>query len=251
MLLSLSVLAVLGLASSGRVAQSQAIRGDSEAGAIYRRMEDAVLKCKTLQLKTTASFRTETFEAEIKASLLVKEGNRMRLEVETRGAKDGRPYYYSLFMVSDGFAIRARENQGPWRDYATSGHWNDILLRALVRGGFPSGLVVDLLKTEENPGDGAGIAFRPVPEPTEFVLWKKEEMKGHNVVPLEFKVGREAPFSNETAVILWLSERTGLPVRRMNVVLTGRTPTRVTEIYDTFLLNAAIEDSRFELPKDP
>lgn len=250
MIQRLALLTTLLLFSSRQHAGSQATDGEPSAADLYHKMADAFLKAKTVQLSCKANFKTAGFTADVTAFLVTKEGNRMRLEVDIKGSKDGEPYSHNMRMVSDGSRIRTRDNQEPWTTYATTAHWNEVLLLNIIRGGFPTGLELDRIKSKEGKSkDDVGIAFNPIPEPEGFVLWKAEEVKQRKVLPIEFKIKSAAEYLKESSVILWLDPRTGLPVKRLNVVQTNRTLT-VSETYESVLLDGAVDDSRFSLPQE-
>jgi outer membrane lipoprotein-sorting protein len=231
-------------------AGAQAARGDAEAVAIYHEMVGAFRKAKSLELACKAHFKTDGFEANVAASLLLKQGNKMRLEVEIKGTKEGQPYSHRTFMVSNGTSLFIRENQEPWNDFKTTTNWNETVLNNITRGGFPTGLEIDRIKSkDEDPQKVVAVAFFPVPEPAEFVLWKKEQLDRREVIPVEFKVKGSSAFIKENAVILWVDASTHFPVKRMNVIHSDRTLT-VTENYETVSLNPELDDSRFERPRD-
>jgi len=220
---------------------------DPEAAVLFSRMAEKVAGAKTVRLVTRGSFKTAGFEAEVNATLLLKEGNRMSLKVDTAGLRDGSPHHYALRLLSDGQTLRMREDQGTWSSFATTSDWNRSVAVNVARGGFPSGL--ELLRVKKRgEGDPSGIAFRPVSPPTDFVLWSKERLDTKTVIPIEFKVKNDSEFTREASTILWLSDATGLPSKRLTVIRTDRTLT-VTESYTTFALNDTVEDSEFAVPK--
>ena len=221
---------------------------DKEAESRFVRMAERIKLAKTVQIVCKGSFKTAGFEAEVAATLLLKEGNKMRLELDTTGFRGGDPYSYRMCMISNGSRIRMRENKGAWSEFATTPHWNGIALDNITRGGFPTGLELARVKKEGDRED-AGIGFRPVAEPTDFVLWSKERVDGKDAVPIEFKGRNESEFTKEATTILWLAESSGLPAKRMVVIRTDRTLT-VNENYAKFALDEPLEDSSFSFPAD-
>jgi len=229
---------------------SQAPDGEAEARALYKKLEESFRSAKTLHLRSTAHFRTTDFEADVAASLWIKEGNRMRLEIEIRGTKDHKPYAHRTRILSDGTRVRTRDDEEAWAEYATSPRWNEIVLADVLRGGFPTGLeLIRITSKRGGPGSDVGIGFLPVPEPTRFARWKPEDLNGRSTNPIEFQLSSTSEFMRDCSVLLWLDARTGLPRRRMNVILTDRT-LNVTESYEVVELNGTIDDSRFVPAKD-
>lgn len=246
--LSLLTLTVLGLSLLTGSDRAVVASSDDKAESLYSKMAEQIRSAKSLQIVCQGSFKTAGFEAEVKATLLLKEGNKMRLELDTSGWRDGEPYSYGFRMLSDGTRIRMSERKQPWQEFQSNPRWNDIVAANITRGGFPSGLELARAK-ERGKSEDAVIGFRPVALPTDFVLWSKEKLNGKEVLPIEFKGKNESEFQRDTTTILWLTTDTGLPAKRMIVVRTDRTLT-VTETYNTFTLNEPIEDSSFSFPKE-
>ena len=221
---------------------------DKEAETRFLRMADRVKTAKTVQIVCKGSFKTAGFEAGVTATLLLKEGNKMRLDLDTTGVRGADPYTYRLRMISNGARLRMRENKEAWSEFSTTPHWNEIVLDNITRGGFPTGLELTRVKKEGDRED-AGIGFRPVAEPADFALWSKERVDGKDAVPIEFKGRNESEFTKEATTILWLAESSGLPAKRMVVIRTDRSLT-VTENYPKFALDEALEDSSFSFPAD-
>lgn len=248
-MIRLASILMLGAATAESEAPPQE-DGDAEAVSLYRKMADTLRKARTLQLTCKARFKTDGFQADVQASLLLKEGNKSRLEVDIHGTRNGEPYAHRMSIVSNGSLLRLRENQDPSSSYATSRHWNEAMLLNIIRGGFPTGLELDRLKSKEaNPKDDVGLAFLPIPEPTGFTLWKKEELNGHRTTPIEFKVKGDSAFFRENAVILWIDDTTAFPVKRMNVLRSDRT-LNVTETYESVSINDELDDARFDPSKE-
>ena len=224
--------------------------GDPDAATVYRGMAGALRKVTSLEIGCKAHFKTEGFAADVSASLLLKEGNKMRIDVEIKGTKDGRPYARTSCMMSNGSTLRVRDDQEPWAEYRVAKDWNEAVLLNITRGGFPTGLELDRIKPgERNPVKIEAVAFFPVPAPAEFVLWKKEELNGKEVIPVEFKLkSNTSAYFRESSVILWVDATNYLPVKRMIVIQSDRTLT-VTEMYETVSLNPPLDDARFEVPR--
>lgn len=246
----LAFLVALGLLLSEGVLWSRSPEGEAEARLIYQKLWESLRAAKTVRLRTAAHFKTTDFEGDVAASLWAKEGNRMRLEIEVRGTKNRAPYAHRTRIISDGSKIRTREGADAWEEYATSPQWNEKLLLNALRGGLPTGLeLVRIFPKEGAPKDAVGIGFLPLPEPSRFALWKPEELSGRSATPIEFQLESSPDFRKDCSTLLWLDARTGLPLRRMNVILSDRTLT-VTETYEAVELNGAVEEARFEFPKE-
>ena len=229
-------------------AEAPARPDDKEAAALFAKMAEKVRRAKSIQIVCKGNFKTVGFEAEVKATLLLKEGNKMRLDLDTNGFRDGLPYTYGMRMVSDGTRVRRREKQGALADFVTTKSWNETVIENVLRGGFPSGL--ELIRvTKEGENEEAGMAFRSVGKPTHFMLLRKDRIGDREAQPIEFTVKSDLEFAREISTILWLDPSKGLPLQRMNVVRTDRTLT-VTETYEKFIVDENIDDSSFALPKE-
>lgn len=236
------------LALSLVCAEAVARPDDKEANALFAKMAEKVRRAKSIQIVCKGNFKTVSFEAEVKATLLLKEGNKMRLDLDTNGFRDGLPYTYSMRMVSDGTRVRRREKQGALADFVTTKSWNEAVIENVIRGGFPSGL--ELIRvTKEGEKEETGMAFRSVGMPTGFSLLRKDRIGDREAQPIEFTVKSDLEFSREISTILWLDPSKTLPLQRMNIVRTDRTLT-VTETYEKFVVDESIDDSSFAFPKE-
>ena len=247
-MLRLSPLFALWLSSGLALPAGASAWDDKEAEALFGKMAEKIRTAKTVQVICKGSFKTAGFEAEVKATLLLKEGNKMRLELDTNGFRDGEAHSYSMRMVSDGTRIRMRENKKESVDYVTTKSWNESVVQNVIRGGFPSGLELARVK-KAGEKDDTGMAFRPVAQPTEFALLIKDRVGGRESLPIEFKVKSDLEFAKDVSAILWLDPQSALPLQRMNVIRTDRTLT-VTETYEKFVVNEPVDDSSFALPKE-
>jgi len=251
LLTAAAVVWLVGVPPSQRETGAQSATGDAEAVSVYRKMTAALRKAGSLELVCKARFKTDAFEANVSATLLTKNGDKIRMDVDIKGTKDGRPYSRSSCIVSNGMTLRVRENQEAWSEFVAAKKLNEAVLLNVTRGGFPTGLELDHVKpTEQNPLKIETVGFFPVPEPTDFVLWKKEDIGGRELLPVEFKLkSKDSAFFRENSVILWVDAKTFLPVKRLNVIQSDRTLT-VTEDYETVSLNPSLDDSRFEAPRE-
>jgi hypothetical protein len=229
-------------------ADTVSVFNDKEAEALFLKMIEKVKSAKTVEIVCKGGFKTVGFEADVKATLLLKEGNKMRLELDTTGYREGAPYSYSMRMVSDGTRIRRRENQGPWEDFVTTRSWNESVTVNIARGGFPSGLELAKVK-KEGQKEEAGMAFRPVGVPQDFILLRRDQVGKRETTPIEFTVKSDLEFAGEISAILWLDPESALPLKRMNVIRTDRTLT-VTETYEKFVVDGTVDDASFVLPKE-
>lgn len=224
------------------------LAGDKEAEALYARLDGKIKSAKTLQIACHGRLKTAGFESEFKASLLMKEGNKMRMELKATGVKDGQPHSNQVTIISDGTRIRIHENDGAWQEYVATKTWNNSIAVNISRGGFPSGLELVRVKKAGESQD-AGMAFRPLSQPTDLVLLTKDQIGGRDVLPIEFRVKSESEFVRENNVILWLDPSTSLPVKRLNVIQSDRSMS-VTEDYDRFVLDGDVDETAFGLPKE-
>ena len=238
------------LSSAALLILFQPVQGQEskEAESLFKKTADRVIGAKSVTIVCSGQFKTAGFEANVKASLLMKEGNKMRMEVAVDGVRDGAPHAYSITVVSNGTTFRMRENQGGWIEYVTTSNWNELAALNIVRGGFPSGLELARFK-KQGEKEASAMAFRPVAPPVDYSSCAKDRVAGREAVPIEFRVKSDLDFAKEISSILWLDPATGLPLQRLNVIRTDRTLT-VTESYQKFLLNERLDDASFVLPKE-
>src|SRR5579883_386417 len=153
-----AILSACGLLLSQGTLWSRSPDGEAQARALYQKLWESLHAAKTVRLRCAAHFKTTDFEADVVASLWTKKGNRMRLEVDIRGTKNGEPYAQRMRIISDGSKVRTRQGDEPWAEYATSPHWDEIVLRNVLRGGFPTGLELARISPKGGaPGDDVGI----------------------------------------------------------------------------------------------
>lgn len=247
-MMRLLALIALSLVSAEATARPAPACDDAEATALFAKLAKKMRGAKSVHIVSKGSFKTVSFEADVKATLLLKEGNKMRLELDTNGFREGLPYSYSMHMVSDGTRVSRRENKGAWADFVTTRSWNETVVENVLRGGFPSGLELARVK-KEGDKEEAGMAFRPVGLPTDFSLLRKDRVGDREAQPIEFTVKSDLEFAREVSTILWLDPSKTVPLQRMNVVRTDRTLT-VTETYEKFILDEPLDDSSFSLPKE-
>jgi len=220
--LVLSALTVGALAgAAGSSAAEEATGGDAEAA--FRELEERLLEAPSVRL--TYDITAEgALEAHLRGKLTLKEGD--RLELDGSGPFGGSPLEVTL--VSDGEDLRGGTKPRPF-DITTPPALRESVVIGLTR----MGLLHNLARlTAGSPPDRANGGVE------EWVVVKNvrrgepEEIDGMATVPLSFNVVVSGvPSATAT---LWLSQDTGLPVRRTQTVRFGSDEMRVVERYGTF-----------------
>src|SRR4051812_42463794 len=95
-------LAPLLVACLGSFSGGAAPSGDKEAESLFARALEKVTGARTVRIVCAGTFRTPGFEADVNATLTLKQGNKMTLDLDTSGFRDGKPHSYQMKMISDG-----------------------------------------------------------------------------------------------------------------------------------------------------
>jgi outer membrane lipoprotein-sorting protein len=212
--------------------------GQDEAQELFKRMEQQILKCKTLDAQM--EFAVTDFPADkgVKGRLLVARGNRMRWEIDMTVA--GMPR--KVTTVSDGDRMRtigavARQNDQVPR------HMAEIALSSVTRGGVWMTMYA-VLENQDPAKEYKDFDPDKSFAVSNFELGTKEMMAGKEAQVLEYKATIAGqPF----AVTVWIDTRTHLPLKR--VLKGGPNLVLVTETYTKVVLDKKVDDKGFEIPK--
>jgi outer membrane lipoprotein-sorting protein len=211
------------------------------AEAQFKKMEQQVLKCKTLQteLEVTAGSEKESF-IEMKGRMLVAPGNKIRMELEgeLRKEKD------KMVMVSDGkkMIMDSTKRPGQGKEQDTPKHMTEASLASYSR----SGIVVALFMSRTSSGDEKPEAFDIDKEMaiSDFKLGKKEG----GTQAIEYKLATRGG-KEPLAITVWVDTKTNLPVKRVAMAMEGKMTITMTEKYAKTELDGKIDDKEFTLPK--
>lgn len=220
--LVLSALTVVALAGAAVTpAAEEAAGGDAEAA--LRELEKRLIEAPSVRL--TYDITAEgALVAHLRGELTVQEGG--RLELDGSGPFGGSPLEVSL--VSDGEDLRGGTKPRPF-DITTP----PALREAVVIGLTRMGLLHNLARlTAGSPPDRANGGVEEWVMVDKVRRGEPEEIDGVATVPLSFDiVVSGVPTATAT---LWLSQDTGLPVKRTQTVRFGSDELRVVERYGSF-----------------
>jgi outer membrane lipoprotein-sorting protein len=216
--------------------------GSDSPEAVFKRMEQPILKCKTFQADVEIGVGPGKDNL-LKGRLLVAQGNKMRLELD--GSIMGKPG--KMAMVSDGSKMRMTGDTGPGKDQDTPKQLSEIALASLTRTGVfvPMFLIVEVAEPGKKP--------EPFDLDKQFAvsdvkLGKKEMASGKETQALDYrlttKTGKEP-----LAATVWIDVKTNLPVKRVVTVKEGKETITVTETYAKASLDDKIDNKEFELPQ--
>lgn len=211
------------------------------AEAQFKKMEQQVLKCKTLQteLDVVAGAEKESF-MEMKGRMLIAQGNKVRMELEgeIRKEKD------KMVMVSDGkkMIMDSAKRPGQGKEQDSPKHLTEASLASYSR----SGIVVALFMARASSGDEKPEAFDIDKEMaiSDFKLGKKEG----GTQAIEYKLATRGG-KDPMAITVWIDSKTNLPVKRVATAMEGKMTMTITEKYAKTELDGKIDDKKFTLPK--
>jgi len=229
-----SVLVLIGLAC-----YPLAWRQDSkEAEDLYRKMEEKLLKAKTIALKVNVKMEGEV-KSEMKGELLVEPAaHKLRYEVE--GQAGGMPAQKKV--ISNGGKMKSYGFGGTyWAEdldaslsgpnfiaaFTRLGLHRGIELRGSIRGGF------DVQKQTTISGVKA---------------IRREKLGGKDTLVTEVTVQVATPGgTSNQKVMLWIDEKTSLPVKSFRD-MSAELQWTLTEEFTDLNIDGPIEAGKFQFP---
>lgn len=213
------------------------------AEAQFKKMEQAVLKAKTLQsdLTVTAGAAKETF-MDLKGRIAIAQGAKIRLELEgeVRKEKD------KMTMVSDGNEMIMGSSNRPGKAQKTEKHLTEITMASIARSGITAALFFTAQRSDEKEAEEFSIDKMLIV--SDFKLGKKEAIDGKEAQAIEYKL--KVKSQKETMdVTVWIDVKSGLPVKRVATATEGEMKFTITETYAKLTLDGKIDDKEFALPK--
>lgn len=213
------------------------------AEAQFKKMEQAILKAKTLQSEITvaAGGDKEVF-MDMKGRLAIAPGAKMRLELagEVRKEKD------QMKMVSDGKQMAIDSSKRPGRSQEAEKNLTEIALASIARSGITAALFFASERSDEKKDEAFNID--KMLAVSDFKLGKKEAIDGKDAQAIEYKLKVK---SNKEImdVTVWVDVKSGLPVKRAATANEGGMKFTITETYAKMMIDEKIEDKEFALPK--
>jgi outer membrane lipoprotein-sorting protein len=229
----------------------------NEAEKLFRQMEAKVAKATTVECtykvesnKVEFAMRTVQVRLEGKITLLLGEGNRVRMEMsDESGGMKGKS-----MVIADGTKMKAVGEGDPVQPREDVPKWLGEAMRAAVAR---SGVVSTLVLTSRGPADLADLKKEfKIDEHFRvggFRLGKKEMVDKQEAQVVEYTLTLKMPknegmFGEGTfGVSVWIDTKTQLPLKR--VLLRGN-GWKFTETYTKLEVDGKIAPKQFELPKD-
>lgn len=213
------------------------------AEAQFKKMEQAVLKAKTLQsdLTVTAGAAKETF-MDLKGRIAIAQGAKIRLELEgeVRKEKD------KMTMVSDGNEMIMTSSKRPGKAQKTEKNLTEMTMASIARSGITAALFFSVQRSDEKEVEEFSID--KILAVSDFKLGKKEAIDGKEAQAIEYKL--KVKGQKETMdVTVWIDVKSGLPVKRVATGTEGDMKFTITETYTKLTLDGKIDDKEFALPK--
>ena len=212
------------------------------AEAQFKKMEQAVLKAKTLQSEITVSAGAEKESfMDMKGRIAIAQGAKMRLELEgeVRKEKD------KMTMVSDGSEMLLNSSKRPGKSQKAEKNLTEVALASIARSGITVAL---FFVTERSDEKAEAFDIDKMIAVSDFKLGKKEAIDGKDAQAIECKL--KVKSNKETMdVTVWVDVKSGLPVKRVATANEGGMKFTITETYGKLKLDEKIDDKEFALPK--
>lgn len=159
--------------------------------------------------------------ASLKGSLKIRPDNVGNVDVS--GTLNGSPV--SVHMESDGEYLK-QQSAGNDIDVITPAYLNEGFLIGLTRMGLLHNLVQMALGSTPDGADGSVREFLNV---VDFTGGAVEDHEGKAARKIEFKIESEKKIAEEA--VLWLDEKTGLPIHRTATIHLDKQDMQVVEHY--------------------
>jgi outer membrane lipoprotein-sorting protein len=213
------------------------------AEAQFKKMEQAVLKAKTLQSEITlAAGADKDAFMDMKGRIAIAQGDRMRLELEgeVRKEKD------KMTMVSDGSQMVMDSSKRPGKSQKAQKNLTEMAMASIARSGITVALFFVSERSDEKKDEDFSID--KMLAVSDFKLGKKEAIDGKDAQAIEYKL--KARSNKELMdVTVWVDVKSGLPVKRVVTASEGEMKFTITETYAKMKLDEKIDDKEFALPK--
>jgi outer membrane lipoprotein-sorting protein len=220
-----------------------AVAQDNDAEKLFKSMSAKIDKAKTLEIAFEAVIGKGGKEGEIKGSVLIAEGGKLRFDARAMfDQKADR-----MILISDGTTLRAINRDGAPRDNPVPKNFMPAILKSVKNVGVLTGFLI----TREGRADARDIKLDDLFKTSDFKLGAKEKIGDKATQSLEYKVSFHADGKDITStVILWLDAKTHVPARHvLKAKIQGEGEIIITQNYTTFRLDGKLDAKQFELPK--
>ena len=212
----------------------------NEAERLFRQMEEKLSKAPTIEFVIETKYPKL---ADRKATLLLAEGNKMRLEGEVMD--DGKRFRW--LCVSDGTKLVTVNGAGERHENDFPKALNQEVVKVLTYGGGIQALHLHVIDVPYR-SDAETRRFADRLRASGFTLGKKEKVNGRAAQVIEYEVSLEGQEGAYCALTVWIDTKTHLPLRHTSSDKKGG-ELHATETYTKITLGGKIDEKKFKLPK--
>jgi len=223
-------------ASADRQDKDKPKQEPNEAEELFKKMEEKLLKAKTVQLNITV-IATGDLKAKLEAMVSLEKGNKAHLKFKVE--EDGESEEW--ITVSDGKKLKVVAGVGRSRPAEnTPKNFNDNILASLTR----TGVFVPYLTivTEETN-------YRKATRCSSFEMGKKRKVGEHDTQAITFSIDMKG-YEGEMNATIWIDLETFTPLKSILIAKRRGKEMTFTEIHSNVKLNEEIDPKLFELPKE-
>lgn len=206
---------------------------DAAAKKLFQAVEKKIAAAKSMKVEFNGKFKSSKRTFEIKGSIIVAKGNRIRMNTRV---KMGAPMR-DLFAVSDGTNLIRRAGGESKTEPAPKTYGKRI--RTSVGRYGPTFAVFSAVAGTPRERQGKLITA------SDIKLGKDEKLGKRNVKTLTFRLD----FPKEPLnVKVWIDVKSGLPLKRVLTSATNPEDGLLTET-TTYTLNPKLDEKTFKLPE--
>ncbi len=225
--------------------------GPSGARAAFDRMEQQILKCKSLQVELQASTMVDKKPVTPKGRLLIAPGNKLRFELECIVSDKTE----KIHIVSDGINEQMIYGGG-WSGIAqnTKKDLGKTAFITLSRSGILTAISLCVAYTPgvptapdipEQKGEFDPEKIFPI---SGLKFGKKETVAGVEAQAIQYQIASRF-LLEPIAATVWVDVKTNLPVKRVVILKHVIETLTITEFYTKAVVDGLFDEKKFELPK--
>ncbi|HEU4339725.1 MAG TPA: hypothetical protein VFS19_06625 [Planctomycetota bacterium] len=205
------------------------LQDKNEAETLFRKMEEKILKAKTLRAKLAGEMKEKKFT--ITGEFLADEGSKVRIEIEGKGEEEVR----KALVICDGKKLSFTAEAPVTFEVPET--FGKLMRASLARGGFLSAL--EFADRESKAKTDPEEAYKV----TGFKMEAREKVGDREAQAVSYTVTRKG---RDAAATLWIDISTQLPLKRVLKVDT----VTLTESYSDVRVDEKIDAAKFEIPKE-
>lgn len=209
-----------------------ALQDKNEAEELFKKMEEKVVKSKSVQAKLAGEVEAAKFK--LSGMVYLDEGSRFRMEVQ--GNSDG--VLKSATVISNGKKVYLKSSDDQWpKRFDAPETFSKLMRTSFARAGFLSAF--EFSDSESLAKTDPATAYTV----SGFKLGVKEKVGKVEAQVITYTVTRN---KRDAAVTLWIDPATLLPLKRL-LEMGG---TSLSESYSEVKIDEKIDASKFEVPKE-